>query len=136
MKNRLVRPAPEKCAEILERLRHGSSLAAEAEILRKCDITNYAKAQVMYTLIVWSLCAADMPTNLAFSFILDWRREVLLHGLYDNVSIPDDGKMRKIFSRPSRTQSRQWEAQGHTHKTDGLPLLERVYAVHEQITGK
>ena len=123
----------EKCAEILDSLRLGNSLEEEAEKLRGENLTNYTKSQVMYQLITWSLQTVDMPTNLAFSFILDWRREILLHGLFDNVSIPDDRKMQKILYRRSQTESRLWEKQGHRHHPDGMSLLERIYTVHRQL---
>ena len=129
-------PVAEKCVEILERLRDGSSLYEEVEKLRTDNMTSYAKAQVMYTLIVWQLQTSDMPTKLAFAFLLDWREEILLRGLFDNVSVPDDNKMRKVLSRLSRTSSPLWEALGHEHCTDGLSLLERIYATRDALAGE
>lgn len=122
-----------KCAEILESLRNGSSLCEEVEKLKADNMTNYTKAQVMYTLIVSRLQTPDMSTKLAFGFLLDWREEILLYGLFNNASVPDDNKMRKVLSRPSRTSSRLWEAQGHKHQSDGLSLMERICMVHEQL---
>ena len=125
-------PVVRKCAEILNNLRNGSSLCEEREKLRGDGMTPYMKAQAMYALILWHLQISDMPTKLAFDFILDWREEILRDGLSANADIPDDRKMRKVLSRPSLTSSRLWEAQGHEHWTDGLSLLERIYAVHDE----
>ena len=133
MKKYLAETASKKCTEILASLRNGGSLCEEVEKLKADNMTNYTKAQVMYTLIVWQLQAADMSTKLAFGFLLDWREEILLHGLFNNASVPDDNKMRKVLSRPSQTSSQLWETQGHEHQTDGMSLLERIYAVHEQL---
>ena len=96
-------------------------------------MTRYMKAQVMYRLILWSLAVSDTPTSLAFDFILEWRDEILRDGLFANADIPDDRKMRRALSRPSQTASRLWEAQGHEHQADGTSLLERIYAIHEQL---
>ena len=126
-------PVAKKCAEILNSLRNESSLCEEVEKLKADNMTNYTKAQVMYTLILFLLQTGDMPTKLAFNFILDWREEILSRGLFDNVSVPDDEKMRKVLSRTSRTDSPLWEAQGHEHRTDGMSLPERIHAVHKQI---
>ena len=125
-----------KCPEPLDALRSGSSLVKEAGKLRGENMTSYTKAQVMYALILFFFQNSDTPTDLAFDFILDWRREILRDGLFANASIPDDVQMSAMLSRPSWTDSKLWEAQGHEHQTDGLSLLERVYAVHEQITEK
>ena len=99
-------------------------------------MTPYTKAQVMYALILFFFQNSDTPTDLAFDFILDWRREILRDGLFANASIPDDVRVSAMLSRPSWTDSKLWEAQGHEHQTDGLSLLERIYTVHEQITEK
>ena len=96
-------------------------------------MTRYMKAQAMYALILYFLQTSDMPTKLAFDFILDWREEILRDGLSANADIPDDRKMRKVLSRPSLTSSRLWEAQGHEHWTDGLALLERIYAARDAL---
>lgn len=133
MKKSLPEPVAKKCAEICSSLRLGSSIEEEAEKLRGENLTSYTKSQIMYTLILCRLPDNDTPTALAFDFILDWRREILRDGLFSNVLIPDDDKMRGILSRPSWTESRLWETQGHEHRTDGLSLLERVYMVHEQL---
>lgn len=129
---RIPEVVAKKCAEILNSLRNGSSLCEEYGKLRGDGMTHYMKAQVMYSLILYS----SMPTTLAFRFILDWRTEILRDGLSANVDVPDNDKMRKILSRPSQTKSGLWERQGHRHQTDGLSLLERIYAVHEQMTEK
>ena len=133
MKTSLPEPVAKKCAEILNRLRGGNSLYGEYEKLRGDGMTRYMKAQVMYTLILSCLQTSDMPTKLAFDFILDWREEILRDGLSANADIPDDNKMRRVLSRLSRTSSRLLEAQGHKHWTDGMSLLERIYALREQI---
>lgn len=130
--------AAKKCAEILNNLQFGNSLYEEIINLKnKSDLTNYTKSQIMYTLILTYLETTDVPTDEltmpAFIFILEWRKEILLNGLFNNALIPDDCEMEKILSRPSWTKNRLWEAQGHTHRTDGMPLLKRIYAIHEQI---
>ena len=132
MKKSLPEAVAKKCGEILDAIQFGSSLEKEAEKLRVENMTPYMKAQVMYTLILCRLPDNDTPTKLAFDFILDWRREILRDGLFSNALIPDDDKMRKILSKPSQTHSKLWEEQGHEHRTDGLSLLERIRAVHEQ----
>ena len=133
MKQSLPEPVARKCAEILDALRSGSSLEQEAEKLCGENMTPYTKAQVMYTLILCRLPDNCISTNLAFDFILDWRREILRDGLFANANIPDDVRMKAILSRPDRTESRLWEARGHEHRTDGLSLLERIYTVHKQL---
>lgn len=122
-----------KCVEILRNLRDGSSLYEEHEKLRGDGMTRYMKAQVMYTLILDYLHTNNMPTKLAFDFVLDWREEILRDGLFANADIPDDNKMRKVLSRPAWTSSRLWEAQGHVHWTDGLSLMERIYAARDAL---
>ena len=95
----------------------------------------YFKAQVGYGVL--EHMGIDMNEKLRsvpFSQLLKWKNRSA--AIRDMVPLPDDRKMRKVLSRPSRTNSGLWETQGHEHKTDGLSLLERVYAVHEQITGK
>ena len=134
MKAALPAPFAEKCADMANRIRRGSSLEAEAEKLRGETVTNYTKARIMYALILWLLQPRDMATEAAFTFILDWRKEILRDGLFANADVPDDNKLLKILSRPSRTKSPLWEAQGHEHCTDGQSLLERIYAVRGQIT--
>lgn len=136
MKKTFPKPVADKCAEILDALLFGNSLEQEADKLRGENMTPYMKAQVMYTLILLFLHADSTPTKLAFDFLLDWRREILRDGLSVNANIPDDVRMNAILSRPDRTDSRLWEAQGHEHQTDGLSLLERIYTVHRRITGK
>ena len=136
MARKYPEPVARKCAEILHALHSGSSLVKEAGKLRGENMTSYTKAQVMYALILFFFQNSDTPTDLAFDFILDWRREILRDGLFANASIPDDVRVSAMLSRPSWTDSKLWEAQGHEHQTDGLSLLERVYTVHEQITEK
>ena len=136
MARKYPEPVARKCAEILHALHSGSSLVKEAGKLRVENMTPYTKAQVMYALILFFFQNSDTPTDLAFDFILDWRREILRDGLFANASIPDDVRVSAMLSRPSWTDSKLWEAQGHEHQTDGLSLLERVYTVHEQITEK
>lgn len=136
MARKYPEPVARKCGEILGALQFGSSLEKEAEKLRGENLTNYTKAQVMYTLIFCQLADSDTPTTFAFDFILDWRREILRDGLFANANIPDDVRMKAILSMPDRAESSLWEARGHEHRTDGLSLLERVRMVHERITEK
>lgn len=95
----------------------------------------YFKAQVGYGIL--EHMGIDMNAELRsvpFSQLLKWKNRFAT--IRDMVPIPSDKEMRKILSRPSRTDSRLWEAQGHRHQADELSLLERIYAVHEQITEK
>ena len=115
MKAALPAPFAEKCADMANRIRRGSSLEAEAEKLRGETVTNYTKARIMYALILWLLQPRDMATEAAFTFLLDWRREILRDGLFANADIPDDNKMRKILC------------------ADGQSLLECVRMVYKQL---
>ena len=115
MKAALPAPFAEKCVDMANRIQCGSSIEEETARLRGETITNYTKARIMYELILWLLQPRDMATEAAFTFLLDWRREILRDGLFANADIPDDNKMRKILC------------------ADGQSLLECVRMVYKQL---
>ena len=112
-----------------------SFVSAFYEFCESSRLPLYFKAQVGYGVL--EHMGIDMNAELRsvpFSQLLKWKNRFAR--IRDMVPIPSDKEMRKILSRPSRTDSRLWEAQGHEHQTDGMTLLERVYMVHEQIMEK
>lgn len=130
---------------LARRLQNGDAASVEIynEELRKWAaspearslFTPYFRAQVCYVLIYQSeINGYPMVNHAAPTEILAaWGKDIARDGLEANVVFPDDRKMRKVLSRPSRTGSRLWEEQGHKHQYDGLSLLERIYAIHKQI---
>ena len=133
-------------AALARRLENGEAPSVEIynEELRKWEalpetrslFTPYFRAQVCYVLIHRSevngypaIHRAVVPAEI----LAEWGRDIARDGLEANVVFPDDRKMRNALSRPSMTSSGLWEEQGHKHQHDGLSLLERIYAVHEQI---
>ena len=98
--------------------------------------TPYFRAQVCYVLIHRSEVNGYPAINRAVApteILAAWGRDIARDGLEANVTFPDDRRMKKVLSRPSQTGSRLWEEQGHRHQTDGTSLLERIYAIHEQL---
>lgn len=130
---------------LARRLQNGETASVEIynDELRKWEalpesrslFTPYFRAQICYALIFRSeINGYPMADHAVPAEILAaWGRDIARDGLEANVIFPNDRKMRKALSRPSRTSSRLWEEQGHRHQSDGMSLLERIYAVHEQL---
>lgn len=132
-------------AALARRLENGEIPSVEIynEELRKWEalpetrslFTPYFRAQACYVLIYRSEINGYPMVNHAVptEILAAWGKDIARDGLEANVIFPDDRKMRNALSRPSMTSSGLWEEQGHKHQHDGLSLLERIYAVHEQI---
>ncbi|MBQ6207961.1 MAG: hypothetical protein IJK52_12875 [Oscillospiraceae bacterium] len=102
------------------------------EFCENSSLPLYFKAQVGYGVL--ERMGIDMTERLRsvpFSQLLEWKNRS--ETIREMVPVPSDKEMLKTLSRPSRTDSPLWEAQGHRHQTDELSLLERVYMVHEQL---
>lgn len=92
----------------------------------------YFKAQVGYGVLErLGIDMDEQSRSVPFSQLLEWKSRS--ETIREMVPLPSDKEMRKALSRPSRTDSPFWEAQGHKHQTDGLSLLERIYTVYEQL---
>ena len=106
--------------------------SAFCEFCESSRLPFYFKAQVGYGAL--ERLGIDMDAKMRsvpFSQLLAWKRRSA--AIRDMVPLPSDKEMRKVLSRPSRTNSQLWEAQGHRHQADGMSLLERIYAVHERL---
>ena len=106
--------------------------AAFYEFCENSEIPLYFKAQVGYGVL--ERLGIDMNAELRsvpFSQLLEWKSRS--ETIREMVPLPSDKEMRKTLSRPSRTNSPLWEAQGHRHQADELTLLERIYAVHKHL---
>ena len=102
--------------------------AAFYEFCENSEIPLYFKAQVGYGVLECLGIDMNEPSrSIPFSQLLKWKTRS--ETIWDMVPVPSDKEMRKILSRPSRAERRM-------RRTDGLSLLERIYAVHEQITEK
>ena len=102
--------------------------AAFYEFCENSEIPLYFKAQVGYGVLECLGIDMNEPSrSIPFSQLLKWKTRS--ETICDMVPVPSDKEMRKILSRPSRAERRML-------RTDGLSLLERIYAVHEQITEK
>ena len=131
---------------VTRRIQSGEDFSVEMlnEELRKWEalpetrniLPPYFRAQVCYILLNQSEVndASIMDHSVPVDILAAWGEAIARDGLEANIEIPDDLQMRKILSRRIRFESRrEWEKQGHTHRTDGLSLLERIYAVHEVV---
>ena len=135
-----LRAAEQIRSDIARRLKNGAPPGIELynNVLREWAarpetrslLTPYFRAQVCYIVLCHDIDTIDhaVPTEI----LAEWGKAIARDGLLANIEIPDDRKMRKIFSRPVRFRSRAWENQNHTHQTDSLSLPERVYAIHKR----
>ena len=114
--------------------RNADFTTAYLAFLAKTRIHFYQRLQAAYICLDWMYYAENADRGVIPRVLQMWRERIAAVGLSASVPIPDDRKMREALSRPSRTDSELWEAQGHEHRADALSLLERIYAVHGQIT--
>ena len=130
---------------VTRRIQSGENFSVEMlnEELRKWEalpetrsiLPPYFRAQVCYILLNQSEAngAPIMDHSVPVDILAAWGKAIARDGLEANVEIPDDKRMQKILSQQIRFEKRaEWEKQGHTHRTDGLSLLERIYAIHEK----
>ena len=92
----------------------------------------YFKAQVGYGAL--ERLGIDMDVKMRsvpFSQLLEWKDKSA--AIRDMVPLPSDKEMRKVLSRPSWASNPLLKARGCEHWTDGMSLLERIYAVHERL---
>ena len=60
------------------------------------------------------------------------RTRVIQNGdLKNSVPIPDDSKMLMLYKRERRTDSREWEIQGHTHLPFENEIYEDIFELHK-----
>ena len=113
-----------------DELRKWSALSETANLLPP-----YYRLQVCCIFQVQDNGFPLKDNSAAFAILDGWKREIARDGLKANAEIPDNAKMIKLLSRQTRFTLKGWEQQGHRHKTDGLPLLERIYMVHGSLEG-
>ena len=76
----------------------------------------YQKLQTAYICMDCLYCFENIDRSVIPDLLQMWKIRIAAVGLFDSVPIPDDKKMRKVLSR-----------------ADGTSLLERIYAIHEQL---
>lgn len=115
-----------------ENISRGSTLEKEAERLKEVtDMTDYTKAVLVFELAMHNDGMSFAPAR---DFIVAMQEKINRYGLSFMIIPPTDKEMHSLFKSPGRALSRRWEEQGHTHVEIGMDMLERIYAIHDQIT--
>ena len=121
--------------EILKRWRTGLTLwDAFYETAESMKLNIWLQLPTAYSLM-YLLPDVLETRDICQNVLRSLRTRVIQNGdLKNSVPIPDDSSMLILYKRKRRTDSREWEIQGHTHIPFENEICEDIFELHKILT--